>query len=56
MNTPKMRAVVENGKVVAKNIMYLNFTYDNRFANEYELSKMLDKIADTLKKPELMLK
>lgn len=53
MNKPKMRAVVENGEIVIKKMMYFNSTFDHRFADGHDADRMIKTLHEVLKNPEL---
>lgn len=55
MNTPKLRPMVEDGKVVIRKIMNFNFTYDYRYADVFDLGVVMKECQEMLKHPEKMV-
>mmetsp|Transcript_33427 Transcript_33427/g.105600 ORF Transcript_33427/g.105600 Transcript_33427/m.105600 type:complete len:228 (-) Transcript_33427:3696-4379(-) len=55
MHATKMRAVVENGQVVAKPMMYLALTYDHRLIDGREAVTFLKSVANKIEDPQRML-
>ena len=55
MHATKMRAVVVNGKVEARPMMYLALTYDHRLIDGREAVTFLKSIAQKIEDPSRML-
>jgi 2-oxoglutarate dehydrogenase E2 component (dihydrolipoamide succinyltransferase) len=55
MHATKMRAVVVNGKVEARPMMYLALTYDHRLIDGREAVTFLKSIANKIEDPSRML-
>jgi len=55
MHATKMRAVVKNGEVVARPMMYLALTYDHRLVDGREAVTFLKSIAEKIEDPQRLL-
>ena len=55
MHATKMRAVVKDGEVVARPMMYLALTYDHRLIDGREAVTFLKSIANKIEDPHRML-
>eukprot|EP00968_Pinguiococcus_pyrenoidosus_P020113 scaffold2286_cov240-Pinguiococcus_pyrenoidosus.AAC.16 len=55
MHATKMRAVVVDGQVVARPMMYLALTYDHRLIDGREAVTFLKSVATKIEQPERML-
>lgn len=55
MNTPFTRPLVKEGKVTVGKVMNLNLTYDQRFADVYQVGIVAKKTLEMLARPTLML-
>ena len=51
MNKPVERAVVRDGKIVIRKVMYLNITFDHRFADGSDADKMIRALHEVLENP-----
>ena len=55
MHTIKERAVVENGQIVARPVMYLALSYDHRLIDGRDSVQFLTTIRDCLEDPVRLL-
>ena len=55
MHATKVRAVVHNGKIEARPIMYVALTYDHRIIDGREAVLFLRKIKESVEQPESCL-
>lgn len=55
MHATKMRAVVKDGAVVARPMMYLALTYDHRMIDGREAVTFLKSVANKIEDPERLL-
>lgn len=55
MHATKMRAMVVNGEVVARPMMYLALTYDHRLIDGREAVTFLKSIANKIEDPQRLL-
>lgn len=55
MNTPFLRPVARNGKVEIAKVMNFNLTYDQRFADAYDLGLVIERVHEVFRNPQLLL-
>jgi hypothetical protein len=55
MNTPYLRPVARNGKAEIAKVMNFNLTYDQRFTDVYDLGKIIERMQEVLRNPQLLL-
>ncbi len=55
MHSIQQRAIVEEGKIIAKPMMYLALSYDHRIIDGREAVQFLAKVKQSLENPALML-
>lgn len=55
MHATKMRAMVVNGEVVARPMMYLALTYDHRLVDGREAVTFLKSVANKIEDPHRLL-